>query len=526
MGKQGVEELQKPSLGLSKSLSPTGKEPHFPSPLVRGIKFSQSLRVNRNPDPKSKADRNGWNFGAMAQALGSGMVQGTKAVGSGVVQGSQAVRAGVLQGSKAMSTGMVHHTLAAGKLTKDLSVSVVKDTTKWVRDQSTTLGYADSGSYTVLPGDTIEGIAKKQGMKVNTLISINLLNQRKLFPGQIIKLTQDPDQIRPHPVQVFVRKGFWNGDEIVFRFSPDLATALSGGTIILESNMSDLVQIHLDVCEFIDFGLNKEVSEGEKNLKKKEEFLIVMELELADCNQDFQRKFKAYFPLRELVSLHAFLDLWFPEKLEISKMFLNQLSIVTSGWTGCSDLDPHVLDQSNILNEKQTNKLHLNMSQKIWCQSWRMAYSTKTNGYSLLNLYRTLGEDSDVPCLMVVRDTLGFTFGAYLTCTPRICDGFIGTGKSWLFCFGRLEKSSALDNLGVCVLESNILNVFNWSGKNDYFFKGTADCMVMGASEGNFGIVIDSDLYNGRIQACQTFDGWTHRDHDFIINCLECWKFV
>ena len=38
------------------------------------------------------------------------------------------------------------------------------------------------------------------------------------------------------------------------------------------------------------------------------------------------------------------------------------------------------------------------------------------------------------------------------------------------------------------------LHVFNWSGRNDYFFRGSSDGIVIGASNGKFGIFVDGDL--------------------------------
>jgi hypothetical protein len=37
---------------------------------------------------------------------------------------------------------------------------------------------------------------------------------------------------------------------------------------------------------------------------------------------------------------------------------------------------------------------------------------------------------------------------------------------------------------------------------------------------------VDGDLHKGRIQECDTFEGWPHREQDFIISCLECWRFT
>ncbi len=555
----------------------------------------------------------------MAKALGSGMVQGTRAVGSGVVQGSLVVSTGVMQGSK----GVVQGTLAAGKLTKDVtlavgkgvyhasevvgnaavtgvsaaseatlsagrvvtnaSVSAVIDTTKWVKEQSESFGCEEQEAYTVLPGDTLEEIANRHNLHVHDLIRVNRLQQRTLFPGKQIVIPEDADQIQPHPEEVFVTNAFLikigqSKDEVFLRFSTDKFSALYQGNLYMQCNPKDVSRIQLDIYEIVEHmpdllppAAAQEVTahvhfcpdvsiqgqdchvvqvhvendiKSTTNKKAVDDFYVTLELEFTNEDQDDDgksqshdgRSHKFYFNPTDLLSLHAYLDLWHSERLQKSQLFEKHLNVESSGWVDCNDVGPQVLDKSSILDERSIIKIYRSLPQKIWNQSWKLAYSTRVNGFSLLNLYRTLSEDSD-PSLLVVNDTYGFTFGAYLTCTPRMSDCFIGTGKSWLFSFGRLEKSPRVacrparssdsqEDPNLRVVESSLLNVFQWSGQNEYFFKGTSDNMFLGAGDGKFGIIIDGDLHKGRIQECQTFDGWAPQEHDFLINCLEIWKFV
>ena len=59
----------------------------------------------------------------MFQAVGTGVVSGTKAVGSGMVSGAQAVGTGVVQGTKAVGKAGE----AVGKLTRCYSVVTMMD---------------------------------------------------------------------------------------------------------------------------------------------------------------------------------------------------------------------------------------------------------------------------------------------------------------------------------------------------------------------------------------------------------------
>ncbi len=64
---------------------------------------------------------------------------------------------------------------------------------------------------------------------------------------------------------------------------------------------------------------------------------------------------------------------------------------------------------------------------------------------------------------------------------------------------------------------------------NQHFFQGKSNCMVFGASGGQFGIWVDGNLDRGRIDPCSTFEQWpptNHQPKDFKVKCLECYNFV
>ena len=58
-------------------------------------------------------------------------------------------------------------------------------------------------------------------------------------------------------------------------------------------------------------------------------------------------------------------------------------------------------------------------------------------------------------------------FGAMLSCTLRISEHFYGSGESFLFSFSEPSK----------------INVFSWTGENDYFVKGNKDSIGIGSGE-------------------------------------------
>ena len=217
----------------------------------------------------------------------------------------------------------------------------------------------------------------------------------------------------------------------------------------------------------------------------------------------------------ECVDLLAYLDLWYREILDVDVTLQQYLEAQAAGDDKLYDQDgPSVLDPSHFLSEQQEMDIYLKLPLDVQNRHWSLAYSTETNGFSLHNLYRTVAEHPE-PFLIAILDNSGHVFGAFLTCTPQLCENFIGTGRSWLFAY-----SDPIEG------EDSKINIFHWSGQNEYFFRGSTDSIVIGAAEGKFGILVDGDLHRGRIQECSTFENWPLKEEDFTVKCLECWKFI
>ena len=217
----------------------------------------------------------------------------------------------------------------------------------------------------------------------------------------------------------------------------------------------------------------------------------------------------------DCLNLMNYLDLWYRELMVIDLPLQQYLDTLRTDDDLLYDQDgPSVLDVSNFLSDQMQMDIYLQLPPDVQNQHWSLAYSTENNGFSLHNLYRTVADEPE-PFLIAILDNDGHVFGAFLTCTPQLCENFIGTGRSWLFAYSDENESS-----------NSKINIFHWSGKNEYFFRGGSDNIVIGAAEGKFGILVDGDLHKGRIQECSTFDNWPINEDDFTVKCLECWKFI
>ena len=175
------------------------------------------------------------------------------------------------------------------------------------------------------------------------------------------------------------------------------------------------------------------------------------------------------------------------------------------------DLDclPEVDGESEILKDDDIQHLSDSLPPRITGTRWRLVFTTSLHGFSLASLYRKCQLEDNNPTLLCVEDTQQNVFGALLSCPIKLTDHFYGTGESFLF-----------------TCKPNF-RVFNWSGENQHYARGNIDCLLIGAGEGQFGLWLDSSLYQGRSQACSTFNNvpLVSGGGDFVVKTVECWAF-
>lgn len=168
---------------------------------------------------------------------------------------------------------------------------------------------------------------------------------------------------------------------------------------------------------------------------------------------------------------------------------------------------PELIGQSKILEEKHIYMLNRVLPPRTIGYPWTMIYSTEQHGFSLRTLYRDM-QGIDSPILLVVHDTSDNIFGAVTSQALKMSDHFYGTGESFMYTFYPEFK------------------VFHWTGENDFFLKGNAESLFIGAGQGNFGLWFDGDIYHGRTQHCETYDNdILTGSEDFVVKTLEAWAF-
>ncbi|KAF2263543.1 TLD-domain-containing protein [Lojkania enalia] len=175
---------------------------------------------------------------------------------------------------------------------------------------------------------------------------------------------------------------------------------------------------------------------------------------------------------------------------------------------------------------------------------WNLAYSLEQNGVSLATLY----QKSDAyrgkrgGFVLVVQDSSGGVFGAYLSDAPHPSSHFFGNGECFLW---RAHLLPALPDLGslppppsadttnavrMTTLASaktgNTLSppvsgqgsrsgtstperirfkAFPYSGVNDYMIFCEQSYLSVGGGDGHYGLWLDDNLENGVSSSCPTF---------------------
>ncbi|XP_072102726.1 nuclear receptor coactivator 7 isoform X1 [Mobula birostris] len=171
------------------------------------------------------------------------------------------------------------------------------------------------------------------------------------------------------------------------------------------------------------------------------------------------------------------------------------------------NMAPVLQGQSSLMESFHVEKISKYLPPSTVGHPWLLAFSTSLHGFSLKTLYRKVA-NTDSPVLLVIKDTCGQVFGALTSHPPRPSDHYFGTGETFLYTFN-------LD-----------FKVFQWTGENSFFIKGSLDSLALGGGSGHFGLWLDEDLNHGRSKPCTTFNNSIlSKTEDFMVQDLEVWTF-
>lgn len=139
-------------------------------------------------------------------------------------------------------------------------------------------------------------------------------------------------------------------------------------------------------------------------------------------------------------------------------------------------------------------------------RTWTLLYSLDQHGISLNTLYsRCEPKLPSTPgatkgALVVVKDARDTIFGVWMGDGLWLeRGGYYGSGESFLWRYQR--PSSKEDGL-----EEGTLDVYKWTGKNDYVALCEPGFISFGGGDGHYGLYLDASLLDGSSAPCPTFD--------------------
>ncbi|XP_042220796.1 oxidation resistance protein 1-like isoform X3 [Homarus americanus] len=197
-----------------------------------------------------------------------------------------------------------------------------------------------------------------------------------------------------------------------------------------------------------------------------------------------------------------------PEVVSMSEEL--RRALYSSGSLTSLDLEaflPEIVGTSEIITDIVRKNMYKKLPARAQGYSWKLVFSTSQNGFSLNSLYRKMS-DVETPVMLFIQDTHQNVFGAVVSGSLHVSELYYGTGESFLFSF------------------HPEFQVFPWTGENTFFVRGNNESLIVGGGDGNFGLWLDGDLYQGRTQPCKTYNNPQLTDsEDFIIKSVECWCF-
>lgn len=162
-------------------------------------------------------------------------------------------------------------------------------------------------------------------------------------------------------------------------------------------------------------------------------------------------------------------------------------------------------DAPQLLTPSQLELLGGAIPVRFRSRAWRVAYSTRSHGISLGNLYRRVSPGS--PTITLIRDNGGHVFGCFTTDGWKVQPRYYGGGETFVF-----------------NLEPHRLTwpwVTSYHEKNDFFQYSQPDCLALGGA-GRFALWLDEDLLCGTSGPCGTFGcGCLAHAEDFRISMVE-----
>ena len=177
-------------------------------------------------------------------------------------------------------------------------------------------------------------------------------------------------------------------------------------------------------------------------------------------------------------------------------------------------------DKSKCLSESKMRALAQHMPGATRLSKWSLLYTPSRDGSSYLSFFKKL--DDNEQTILVIKDTGGFVFGAFLSEEWRCTSDFYGNGLSFVFSFRDGED----------------LEIYRATGLTDKYLQSDEDGVIVGGGKDasqRASLVVSDSFSWGHSGASSTYDNcrlcsWPQenslqKEGDFTVNRLEVWGF-
>ncbi|GAA97134.1 uncharacterized protein L969DRAFT_94122 [Mixia osmundae IAM 14324] len=155
-----------------------------------------------------------------------------------------------------------------------------------------------------------------------------------------------------------------------------------------------------------------------------------------------------------------------------------------------------------VLDDDTAERIRISLPPRLkLATEWSLLYSLDQHGVSLTTLYERTQRGlrgSESGCVLVVRDSEGSVFGAYVNEAFRKSDNYYGNGESFLWRRTSFDPNDFRIGSG--------LRTYKYTGHDDYIIQSDVNFISVGTGGGHYGLWLDAALEKGFTTTCATFN--------------------
>lgn len=166
-------------------------------------------------------------------------------------------------------------------------------------------------------------------------------------------------------------------------------------------------------------------------------------------------------------------------------------------------------------------ELSLSIAPSVSAKNWVLRYCSAIHGISYLTFFRRVKDIG--PCILIIKDTRGALFGAFLSTSPVERSHYYGSGETFVFTFWQNDKN---ESETTHIPEEDVpVAVYTWTSRNNFLIYTDGRSIAIGGG-GSYAITVDSSFLCGSSQPCSTFGNPVlSSTPDFLVRHLQVWAF-